>query len=188
MATHSSILGWRILPEEPGRLQFMGSQRVRPDWATKTFTFTFTLPQTLPYLRQKSLRDCMLPLLVLASFLLPYRLLFSMCPPLRIHLSFLSTSTSLCTSDQSDLLQLFLYVPSLFTPSHHNRKLLLPEAPHLHIHTFTPSFLYYLRCHFLCSSPQRRLGTSVYDFFVPSFMALIKIIIMCLLPIISPRN
>ena len=81
MATHSSILGWRLLPEEPGRLQVMGSQRVRPDWATKTFTFTFTftLPQTLPYLRQKSLRDCMLPLLVLASFLLPYRLLFSMC-------------------------------------------------------------------------------------------------------------
>ena len=30
MATHSSILSWRILwtPEEPGRLQSMGSQRV----------------------------------------------------------------------------------------------------------------------------------------------------------------
>jgi len=30
MATHSSILAWRILwtPEEPGRLQSMGSQRV----------------------------------------------------------------------------------------------------------------------------------------------------------------
>ena len=30
MATHSSILVWRILwtPEEPGRLQSMGSQRV----------------------------------------------------------------------------------------------------------------------------------------------------------------
>ena len=27
MATHSSILAWRI-PEEPGRLQSMGSQRV----------------------------------------------------------------------------------------------------------------------------------------------------------------
>ena len=33
MATHSSILAWRILwTEEPGSLQFMGSQRVRHDW------------------------------------------------------------------------------------------------------------------------------------------------------------
>ena len=32
MATHSSILSWRIpWKEEPGRLQSMGSQRVRHD-------------------------------------------------------------------------------------------------------------------------------------------------------------
>ena len=32
MATHSSTLAWRILwTEEPGRLQSMGSQRVRHD-------------------------------------------------------------------------------------------------------------------------------------------------------------
>ena len=32
MATHSSILAWRIpLTEEPGKLQSMGSQRVRHD-------------------------------------------------------------------------------------------------------------------------------------------------------------
>ena len=32
MATHSSILTWRIpWKEEPGRLQYMGSQRVRYD-------------------------------------------------------------------------------------------------------------------------------------------------------------
>ena len=32
MATHSSILGWRIpWTEEPGELQSMGSQRVRRD-------------------------------------------------------------------------------------------------------------------------------------------------------------
>ena len=37
MATHSSILAWRIpWTEEPGRLQPMGSQRVRHDWATNT--------------------------------------------------------------------------------------------------------------------------------------------------------
>ena len=33
MATHSSILAWRIpWTEEPGRLQFIGSHRVRHDW------------------------------------------------------------------------------------------------------------------------------------------------------------
>ena len=35
MATHSSILAWKIsLMEEPGRLQSMGSQRVGHDRAT----------------------------------------------------------------------------------------------------------------------------------------------------------
>ena len=35
MATHSSILAWKIpWMEEPGRLQSMGSQRVRHDWET----------------------------------------------------------------------------------------------------------------------------------------------------------
>ena len=35
MATHSSILSWRTpWTEEPGRLQSMGSQRVRHDWVT----------------------------------------------------------------------------------------------------------------------------------------------------------
>ena len=50
MATHSSILAW-IIPwtEEPGRLQFVGLQRVRHNWATEhthtdthnTHTFSF---------------------------------------------------------------------------------------------------------------------------------------------------
>ena len=35
MATHSSILAWRIpWTEEPGGLQSTGLQRVRHDWAT----------------------------------------------------------------------------------------------------------------------------------------------------------
>ena len=35
IATHSSTLAWKIpWTEEPGRLQSMGSQRVRHDWAT----------------------------------------------------------------------------------------------------------------------------------------------------------
>ena len=35
MTSHSSTLAWKIpWMEDPGRLQFMGSQRVRHDWAT----------------------------------------------------------------------------------------------------------------------------------------------------------
>ena len=38
MATHSSILAWRILwAEEPGKLHTMGLQRAEYDWATNTF-------------------------------------------------------------------------------------------------------------------------------------------------------
>ena len=40
MATHSSILAWRIpWTEEPGGLQPVWLQRVEQDWATNTFTF-----------------------------------------------------------------------------------------------------------------------------------------------------
>ena len=36
MSAHSSILAWRIpWTEKPGRLQFMGSQRLRHDWMTE---------------------------------------------------------------------------------------------------------------------------------------------------------
>ena len=36
MTTHSRILAWEIAwTEEPGRLQFMGSQRVEPNWVTE---------------------------------------------------------------------------------------------------------------------------------------------------------
>ena len=38
MATHSSILAWRIpRMEEPGRLQSTGLQRIRHDWATYVY-------------------------------------------------------------------------------------------------------------------------------------------------------
>ena len=41
MATHPSILGWRITgTEEPGRLQSMRLQRVGHSWAPSTFTFS----------------------------------------------------------------------------------------------------------------------------------------------------
>ena len=42
MATHSSTLAWKIPGmAEPGRLQSMGSRRVRHDWATSLSLFTF---------------------------------------------------------------------------------------------------------------------------------------------------
>ena len=42
MVPHSSTVAWKILwTEEPGRLQSMGSQRVRHDWTTSLSLFTF---------------------------------------------------------------------------------------------------------------------------------------------------
>ena len=44
MATHSSILAWRIpWTEEPGRLQSMRTQKVEYDWVTNSFTFSLYL-------------------------------------------------------------------------------------------------------------------------------------------------
>ena len=44
MATHSSILAWKIpWLEEAGRLQSMGLQRVGHDGVTNTFTFILVL-------------------------------------------------------------------------------------------------------------------------------------------------
>ena len=44
MATHSSILAWRIpWTEEPGGLQSMGSQRVRQHWVTNTIPLYYIL-------------------------------------------------------------------------------------------------------------------------------------------------
>ena len=43
MATHSSILAWRIpWTEEPGRLQSMGSQRAGHDWSDLAWTHART--------------------------------------------------------------------------------------------------------------------------------------------------
>ena len=43
MATHSSILAWEIpWTEEPGGLQFMGSQRVRHNWKPKKIRLWLT--------------------------------------------------------------------------------------------------------------------------------------------------
>ena len=44
MATHSSILAWRIpWTEEPGKLQSTGSQRVGTQWSFSLFIVVFCL-------------------------------------------------------------------------------------------------------------------------------------------------
>ena len=54
MANHTSIFVWRIpWTEEPGRLQSMGSQRVRLDWATNAFLHIY--PSFLSW--EKTLSD-----------------------------------------------------------------------------------------------------------------------------------
>ena len=51
MATHSSILAWRILwAEKPCGLPSLGSQRVRHGWTTSAHTHTHT--HTCPFLAQ----------------------------------------------------------------------------------------------------------------------------------------
>ena len=48
MATHSNILAWEIpWTEEPDGLQYMGSQRVRHDWATELTELTPVTPWTV---------------------------------------------------------------------------------------------------------------------------------------------
>ena len=50
MATHSSILAWRIpWMEEPSRLQSMGPQRVGHDWATSPYIFGEVNGNSLQY-------------------------------------------------------------------------------------------------------------------------------------------
>ena len=48
MATHSIILAWKIpRTKEPGRLQSMGSQRVRNNWATNAFTLLLSVSHSV---------------------------------------------------------------------------------------------------------------------------------------------
>ena len=51
MATHSSILAWRIpWREEPGRLQSMGSQRVGHDWETSLHRYLYNSKTCLAFI------------------------------------------------------------------------------------------------------------------------------------------
>ena len=51
MATHSSILAWRIPgTEEPGGLLSMGSHRVRQDWRDLAAAAAAQTSKTAPYI------------------------------------------------------------------------------------------------------------------------------------------
>ena len=53
MATHSSILAWKIpWTGEPVRLQSMGLQRVRQDWAHTPTSLVAQLVKNLPAMRE----------------------------------------------------------------------------------------------------------------------------------------
>ena len=60
MATHCSILAWRIpWTEESGGLQSMGSQRVSHDWATNPHSYHMMKINSLRYRTECSIcRDC----------------------------------------------------------------------------------------------------------------------------------
>ena len=66
-ATHSSILAWEIpWTEDPGRLQFMGSQRVGHNWVTNTHTHNSLLVVSFANIFSHS-ADCLFILSVVSS-------------------------------------------------------------------------------------------------------------------------
>ena len=51
MVTHSSVLAWKILwTEEPGHLQYRGSQRIWHNWSDLACRHAHTFIQLLPFL------------------------------------------------------------------------------------------------------------------------------------------
>ena len=61
MATHSSILPWKIpWTKEPGRLQFMGLQTVRHDWTHTHTQVTKLVDFEPPYINFASIRSSLL--------------------------------------------------------------------------------------------------------------------------------
>ena len=58
MATHPSILAWRIWwTEEPGRLQSIGLQRAGHDWETNTFTFQIKFLKSMTFLVAQTVKN-----------------------------------------------------------------------------------------------------------------------------------
>ena len=97
MAIHSSTIAWKIpWTEEPGRLQSMGSQRVRHDWATLltylTYPWTRYCSRYLGYLSEQR---------SLALESLPYGISLNLLLMLDIHSP---PDKSYATQDQIDVM------------------------------------------------------------------------------------
>ena len=73
MATHSSILAWRIpWTEEPGGLQTTGSQRVRHNWSDRAHTHTSENRDLLLYFRPRPRNPAPISFLFLPCLMLPF--------------------------------------------------------------------------------------------------------------------
>ena len=96
MATHSSILTWRIpWTKEPGRLQSIGSQRVGHNWVTNIFTFCTKQNTTILTFMNK-------PRIHKVNYFVSYFCYF-WCPYLYLSITWVScTMLCLATSDFCD--------------------------------------------------------------------------------------
>ena len=98
MATHSSILAWRILwREEPGRLQFMRLQRVRHDWDT-SLSLSLLYLHIAPFFSSDI--SCRLQLLEKDTMLIPWSLLSSTVHGPLLGLCLLAQSLRTCSVAQ----------------------------------------------------------------------------------------
>ena len=117
MATHSSMLVWRIpWTEEPGGPQSMGSQRVRQDWATNTLLTDQGTRLVCSYIRKA-------PLVMSLSFY--FRALHTP----------LDGMSFLCPRSPSGLAPFFMLCPDLKHPDSSFRpKMILPSSSPLQSH------------------------------------------------------
>ena len=129
MATHSSILAWRIpWTEEPGALQTMKSQRVRHDRVTNTHTHTHTHTHAHPIyvIRSNCFYMTFGPFVVHLQLALPSSILTHLHPPScsnhRTHSLFLKQTIffpdwcllNSCALSRFTFSEIFPWLPCLF--------------------------------------------------------------------------
>ena len=125
MATHSSILDWRIpRTEEPSGLPSIGLQRVRHDWSNSTHTHTHThtvIPWASSRNRLKTVRSP--GSIRLAAPMAAVRLCWTPCHSLTLYLV-QTESTCQAPEPVSALTSLIHAYPQDtvgFVPGHHNK-------------------------------------------------------------------
>ena len=130
MATHSSILAWRVpWTEEPGSLQSMGLPRVRHDWATNTFLPCFFWHLALLYFAYTAFFTDwrFVAALSQASLLVPGMAACSLFPAESAHFSLLVTVQEFSLYLRVFLLIIFLETPVLWPP--HAKSWLIGKDP-----------------------------------------------------------